>query len=134
AMAEVAQKYRIPQTFSDYREMLERVNPDIVYVIMGPNVVTPIALDCIHAGKHVFIEKPAGANSKEGEQLRDAAVRNGVYCMVGYQRRFADVTQEAMRLVKAHGQPTLAIGEFHKARKGVERNEMWIDVCHVVDL
>jgi len=140
-MREVAEKYSIPRTFhcksdNDYQEMLDAIDLDAVYVIMGPGVMTKPAIDCMKAGKHVFIEKPAGANSDETQQMLDAALENNVYCMVAYQRRYAAVTREAMRLVKERGPVTLAMGEFHKPGDFRQDNmgALWGDVCHVTDL
>jgi virulence factor len=134
-MQTVVEKYNIPRTFSDHRKMLEEVELDVVYVIMGETFVTKPALDCLNAGKHVFIEKPAGANSDETQQLLDAAVANNRFCLVGYQRRYAAVTQEATRLVNERGPATLAMGEFHKLLHDPgATSTLWNDVCHVVDL
>jgi predicted dehydrogenase len=136
-MLSVADEYQIPKTFVDYGKMLDEVELDAVYVVMSDTLVTPIALECMRAGKHVFIEKPPGANTAETQVLLDAAEANNVYCMVGYQRRFAAVTREAMRLVGERGPVTLAIGEFHKNLLGSElppTETLWSDVCHVVDL
>ena len=136
-MGEVVDQYDIPQGFGDYHEMLEAVDPDAVYVIMGEELMASIAIDIMNAGKHVFIEKPAGASPEESQQLLDAAVANGVHCMVGYQRRFSATTTESMRLVAERGDPTLIIGEFHKHMLGVPkppRTTMWNDICHAVDL
>lgn len=121
---------------TDYQKMLESVELDVVYVIMGPGVMTKPAIGCMNAGKHVFIEKPAGANSDETAQLLDSAVANDVYCMVGYQRRYADVTQEAIRLVRERGPATFAMGEFHKPGDFRKDNmsALWSDICHVTDL
>ena len=127
-MAQVAEQYAIPQTFADYRRMLDEVDLDLIYVIMGEELMAPIAIDCMNAGKHVFIEKPAGANPEESRALLAAAQENGVVCAVGYQRRFAAVTVEAMRLVRERGGPTLAVGEFHKnllGRPKPPRTTMW---------
>lgn len=135
-MRAVVEKYHIPRTFKNYHEMLDSVELDAVYVIMGPNVMTRPAVDCMNAGKHVFIEKPAGANSDETQLLLDTALANNVFCMVGFQRRYAAVTREAMRLVRARGPATLAIGEFHKPGDYRKDNmdALWSDICHVVDL
>ncbi len=136
-MGEVVDKYNIPETFGDYHEMVESVDPDIVYVIMGQEYMTQIAIDCMNAGKHIFIEKPAGGNPAESRQLLQAAESNNVICAVGYQRRFAAVTKETMRLLKEKGGPTLVVGEFHKDLLGTPkppRTTMWDDICHVVDL
>ena len=136
-MGEVVDRYGIPQAFGDYREMIDAVAPDIVYVIMGEEFMAPIAIDCMNAGRNVFIEKPAGASPEESHALLEAAEANGVVCAVGFQRRFADVTREAMRLVGDAGGATLAVGEFHKDMLGAPkppRTTIWNDVCHAVDL
>ena len=136
-MGEVVDEYDIPRTFGDYREMIEVVDPDVVYIVMGQEVMTSIAVECMNAGKHVFIEKPAGASAEESNQLLESAKSNDVICAVGYQRRFASVTTEAMKLVKEKGGATLAVGEFHKNLLGTPepiRSTMWDDMCHIVDL
>lgn len=135
-MQTVVEQYNIPRSFKDYREMLESVELDAVYAIMKEQFITPIAIDCMNAGKHIAIEKPAGANSGETQQLLDAAIANNVHCMVTYQRRYTAVTREAMRLVKERGPATLAIGEFHKPGdpNADGMGQMWSDICHVTDL
>lgn len=135
-MQTVVEKYHIPRSFTDYREMLEAADPDVVYCIMHERWVTPIAIDCMNAGKHIVIEKPPGMDSGETQQLLDAAIANDVYCMVGYQRRYAAITREAMRLVGERGPATLAMGEFHKPgdADGDAIVSLWNDVCHVADL
>ena len=57
-MRTVVEEYNIPRSFKDYREMLATVDLDIVYCIMNERFVTPIAIDCMNAGKHIAIEKP----------------------------------------------------------------------------
>ena len=135
-MQAVVEKYSIPRSFKDYREMLETVELDIVYCIMHERWVTPIAIDCMNAGKHIAVEKPPGMNSGETQQMLDAAVANDVYCLVTYQRRYAAITREAMRLVSARGSATLAMGEFHKPGDPDkdDMDSMWNDICHVTDL
>lgn len=62
-----ADKYAVPKErrYTDYRRMLEREPLDAIYVIMPPMGLCPIVLDCLKAGKHVFIEKPPGCNADE---------------------------------------------------------------------
>jgi predicted dehydrogenase len=138
-MATVAEKYRIPRQFTDYRKMLAEVELDALYVIMGPRLVAPIVIDCVNAGKHVFLEKPPGATTAEAEAMAAAAEASGVKTMVGLQRRFAAVTREAMRRVAERGPATLVLGEFHKNLLNARTpaygvSTLWDDVIHVVDL
>ena len=89
---QVVDKYGFQQVYTNHEEMLAEANPDIVYCIMNEQWLLQPALDCLNAGKHIFIEKPPGANPQETQQLLDAAVANNVFAMVGYQRRFTAVT------------------------------------------
>ena len=134
----VQSEYNFPQTFTDHRDMLDAVDPDIVYCIMNQKWLLQPALDCLNAGKHLFIEKPPGASSVETQQMLDAAVANDVYCMVALQRRFAAVTREAVRRVSEKGPVSLATTTFNKQMlggDGMESNTtLWDDVVHVVDL
>jgi len=133
---QVVEKYRFEHVFTDHREMLETMDLDVIYCIMNERWILQPALDCLNAGKHIFIEKPPGADSDQTQQMLDAAVANDVYAMVGFQRRFAAVTREAMRRAAAKGPISLVTTTFNKQRLGVEEftTTLWNDVCHVVDL
>ena len=88
-------------------------------------------------GKHLFIEKPPGANSDETRAILEAAEREGVWVMVGLQRRYTAVTREAMRLVAAKGPVSLATttstNSFRKARTN-SPPPCGNDLVHIVDL
>ncbi len=137
-LKQVAEQYQFPHTFTDHRKMLDTVDLDIVYCVMNEKWVLQPALDCLNAGKHIFIEKPPGANSGETQQMLDAAIANDVYAMVGFQRRYAAITREAMRLVAEKGPVSLVTTTFNKQILGGDGKELtttlWNDVCHVVDL
>ncbi|SVD38872.1 uncharacterized protein METZ01_LOCUS391726, partial [marine metagenome] len=133
-----AAKYSIPSIFTDHGEMLDSVDVDIVYCVMNEKWLLQPALDCLKAGKHLFIEKPPGADSEETRQLLAAAEANDVYVMVGLQRRFAAVTREAVRRVADKGPVSLATTTFNKQQLGGDGKEfsttLWNDVVHIVDL
>ena len=138
---EAVEKYSIPRSFlceneTDFQRMLDSVDLDVVYVVMDEEFMTKPALGCLQAGKHVFIEKPAGANLEESCRLLEAAVANDRYCLVGYQRRYAHVTRRAMQAVASRGASTFAMGEFHKPGDFLddERCQVWRDTAHVIDL
>ena len=74
----------------------------------------------------------------EVQQIHDAAVANDVICAVGFQRRHAAVTREAMRQVAKLGPVSTAVGTFHKRMLGENAFSFtttnWDDLCHAVDL
>lgn len=135
---QVAKKYEFPHVFTNHRKMLDDVDVDVVYCVMNEKWLLQPALDCINAGKHLFIEKPPGANSDETQQLLEAAEANDVYVMVGFQRRHTAITREAMRLVGAKGPVSLITTTFNKQIIGGDGTEftttLWNDVIHIVDL
>ena len=136
-LAQVTERYDIPHVYTDHRAMLAEVELDMVYCVMHEKWLFQPAMDCLRAGKHIFIEKPPGKNSDETRQLLDAAVDRNVYAMVGYQRRYTTVVREAMRRIRARGPVSHAVTTFNK-KMLLERPEytttLWNDVTHVVDL
>jgi UDP-N-acetylglucosamine 3-dehydrogenase len=46
------------------------------------------ALKALRAGKHVLVEKPMAANTRQAEKMLDAAEEQGVHLMVGFLMRF----------------------------------------------
>ena len=135
----VVETYQFAEIYTHHREMLEKADPDIVYCVMNEQWALEPVLDCLNAGKHLFIEKPPGANMQEVTRIRDAAVANDVWCMVGFQRRHAAVVQEALRRVQAQGTAvSMAAGIFHKQLLGEAAGgfttTLWNDICHIVDL
>ena len=54
-------------------------DPDIVYIVMGQEVMTSIAIECMNAGKHVFIEKPITTTINEVNELIELANKNKLF-------------------------------------------------------
>ena len=134
----VVEQYGFPSVYTHHQEMLESANPDVVYCVMNEQWALGPVLDCIRAGKHVFIEKPPGANVDEVRQIRDAAVANNVWVQVGFQRRHAAVVRESMARTQAGGPVSMAVGTFHKQLLGEAAGgfttTLWNDICHIVDM
>ncbi len=136
-LAQVTERYDFPHVYTNHRAMLSEVELDVVYCVMHEKWLLQPALDCLRAGKHIFMEKPPGKNSGETRQLLDTAVEHDVYAMVGYQRRYTTVVREAMRRVHGKGPVSLAVTTFNKKMlfdKPGYSTTLWDDVTHVVDL
>ena len=134
----VVDQYGFPSVYTHHQEMLESANPDVVYCVMNEQWALGPVLDCIRAGKHVFIEKPPGANVDEVRQIRDAAVAHNVWVQVGFQRRHSAVVRESMARTQAGGPVSMAVGTFHKQLLGEAAGgfttTLWNDICHIVDM
>tara|TARA_B100000029_G_scaffold516824_1_gene635351 strand:- start:69218 stop:70171 length:954 start_codon:yes stop_codon:yes gene_type:complete len=134
---QVTNRYNFLHVYRDHQAMLAEVDLDVVYCIMHEKWLLQPALDCLRAGKHIFIEKPPGANSKQTHELLEAAIENQVYAMVGYQRRYTDVVREAMNRVHSRGPVSHAVATFNKKMlldSPEYTTTLWNDVTHMVDL
>lgn len=72
--------------FSDYRELLDRV--DLVSVVVPTCLHFEVARDFLLAGCHVLVEKPITETVAEAGELIAIARRNGVLLQVGHLERF----------------------------------------------
>ncbi len=76
-----------PQTFGDYREMIEKIKPEIV-IVGTPDHWHPLnTIEALNAGAHVYVEKPVGHTIKEGRAMVNAARANDRVVQVGTHRR-----------------------------------------------
>ena len=124
--------------FDALDRMLDEARPELVYAVMWPNYIRPVAERCFAAGAHVFLEKPPGCTLEDVEALIAASRAAGKQGFVGFQRRFAHVTVEALRRIRERGPLTLCVAEFHKdlvqtgpPPYGV--TTLWDDAVHAVD-
>ena len=90
--AAVGERHGIP-AYADYREMLEKEQPDAVTVAVPTALHEAVATDAMEAGADVLIEKPIAATTEEGERLVARAERLGRRLMVGHIVRFNPATQ-----------------------------------------
>ncbi|HEY3397818.1 MAG TPA: Gfo/Idh/MocA family oxidoreductase [Armatimonadota bacterium] len=110
-----ADKFAIEKRYSDYRLMLEETQPEAVYILMPPNQLYDIAVDCLEAGLHLFLEKPPGITTHQIIWLAKWAEKNGVQGMVGFNRRYIPLMRHCRDLVVAHGGPIhQAVATFYK--------------------
>lgn len=101
------------RAYADYREMLEKEDLEAVFVVVGyPKrpLYPAIALDCLKAGVHVWIEKPPASSCVEIEELQAASAQSGKIVGVGLKKMFFPANQKAMELMKSEdfGRPSLA--------------------------
>jgi predicted dehydrogenase len=62
-----------PETYEDYRKMLERKDLDAIFIATPLNLHAQMVIDALNAGKHVFVEKSMFFKEEESEQIRKAA-------------------------------------------------------------
>ncbi len=84
---------------SDWTEVLDRDDVDVVSVC-GPNFVhREIGAAVAESGRHLWIEKPAGRGAADTAAIAAAVHRSGVMSSVGFNYRHAPAVQVARELV-----------------------------------
>ncbi|MEX0776710.1 MAG: Gfo/Idh/MocA family oxidoreductase [Phycisphaeraceae bacterium] len=149
-----ARKFGAENACTDYRRMLEQDKLDAVFVVTGyengHSTHSRIAMDCLAAGCHVWMEKPAPESSQEMRQLADAAAKAGKHVVCGFKKMFSPANEKAKELIQTDGfgKPSLvtlqypqgipSLEEFQQylhQRQNVESVKGFIDhICHPLSI
>ncbi|MCA9085637.1 MAG: Gfo/Idh/MocA family oxidoreductase [Planctomycetaceae bacterium] len=79
--------HRVPQTFGDYRQMLNEQEFDIVLVDTPDHWHALPAIAAMEKGADVWVQKPISVDIAEGQAMLAAARKHGRVVQVGTQRR-----------------------------------------------
>lgn len=83
-----ADRYRVPDVYADYRDVLKDPSIDAVIVCLPNYLHAPVAVAALEAGKHVLVEKPLATSAAEAAQVVAAQQATGRTLMVGLNNRF----------------------------------------------
>lgn len=84
----LAERYRAPNTSSDYRGILDDPHVHAVLICSATHTHAQIIEAAAQAGKHVFCEKPIALNLPDVDRALQAVERAGVKLQIGFNRRF----------------------------------------------
>lgn len=98
----------VNHTTKDYKEILADPEIDAVLICSSTNTHSPISVEAIKAGKHVFCEKPIDHDVDKIKDVIEALKDSKVKYQVGFNRRF-DHNFEAVKNAVVAGK----IGEPH---------------------
>ena len=76
------------QVTKDYKEVLADPEIDAVLICSSTDTHSPISVEAIKAGKHVFCEKPIDHDIDKIQEVIDALKDSKVKYQVGFNRRF----------------------------------------------
>tara|TARA_B100001750_G_C15410535_1_gene547521 strand:+ start:114 stop:1091 length:978 start_codon:yes stop_codon:yes gene_type:complete len=137
-----AQMHKPDVSFSDYQDMLQKIDLDIVYVETMPGHLLPIVTACLEEGINTSVEKPPGMNSKETQILADTAKKGKAKTIVSFNRRYFPevlaVRQEiqksggAVHVGATYNKPISTL--VHPSLKNMVPDPVICDAIHHVDL
>ena len=107
---EAAETFGFEQATTDWRAVVGRHDVEAVSISAPNHLHRDVAIAAAEAGKHVWIEKPAGRGHRETEAIAAAIEGAGVRSVVGFNYRQAPAVRHARDLV--HSDVLGAIDHF----------------------
>ncbi len=86
--AATAKEFGIAHFTADWREAIARKDVDLVCITTPPNLHREMALFAIENGKHVLCEKPMAMNTREAEEMLEAARGCEKLALIDHELRF----------------------------------------------
>ena len=87
-LEQIAKEYNIPNTYTDYNELLKNKDIDAVSIVTHAQDHLEPTIAALNSGKHVFLEKPMALAVSECDKIISCAKETGQLLMVGHICRF----------------------------------------------
>ena len=139
----LAKKYGITNSATDYHEMLQDSQVGLVLVMTRHNLHSKMVVECLQAGKDVFVEKPLALTVAELESIRQAYDKSNNSLTVGFNRRFSPHIQAIKKALGDQPHPINLVGTMNAGAipPGIWVHDMQIgggriigEACHYLDL
>jgi predicted dehydrogenase len=134
--AAAAKRLKVDQAFADYREMLDKVKPDIAAICpRWLDQHRDMVVAAAQRGIHIYMEKPMCRTLAEADQMVSACERNKVKLAIAHQTRYSPKIQAVRDLIDA-GKLGRVL-EFRGRGKEDPRGggeDLWVLGSHVMDL
>ena len=90
-----------PNTFKDYRELLETPGLQAVFIATPPQWHALPFLAALDKGLDIYCEKPLAYDIREGQMMVQAAQNSDRIVQIGFQRRSSQAIREARDFIQA---------------------------------
>ncbi|PID69822.1 MAG: dehydrogenase [Flavobacteriales bacterium] len=139
----MAKRHDIANATTDYKEILSDSEIDLVMITTKHNAHAKMVLECLQAGKGVFVEKPLALNKEELSSIIAEYNKQNVVLSVGFNRRFAPLALKMKELLGSDDTPkniiTTMNAGFIPANSWVQDMEVGGgriigEACHYIDL
>lgn len=101
------------QRYTDYKEMIEKVQPELIAIATESESHAEIALYCIDHGIHLIIEKPIAMSIQDADEIIRRAEEKGIKVSACLQNRFNVAVQEMRKALEEGRFGKLSHGSVH---------------------
>ncbi|HZJ46309.1 MAG TPA: Gfo/Idh/MocA family oxidoreductase [Pyrinomonadaceae bacterium] len=97
----VAREFDIPNVASNWRELVDRDDVDLVSVVTPPATHKEIVLAALANRKAVLCEKPMAMNAQESQAMVQKASEAGVLALIDHELRFLNSRQTMRNMLRS---------------------------------
>ena len=119
----MAKKHHISNSTTNYKEILNDDEVDLVFVTTQHNMHAKMVLEAIKSSKNVFVEKPLAINNYELNKIIENYNSNNTNISVGFNRRFAPLAKKMKSLL---GATTTPINIIANMNAGFISKDVWV--------
>lgn len=117
-MEELLAKYGLEKDesikrYTDYKKMVEELQPEIASIATESGLHAEIALYCIEKGVNLIIEKPMAMSIEDANKIIDLAEKKNVKVSACHQNRFNVAIQKLRKAVESGRFGKLSHGSIH---------------------
>jgi len=140
---DVGKRFGFAEAVSSAEEVLDDKDVNLVVVGTRHDLHAELARKALERNKNVFVEKPLALNDDQLDAVLEAAEKSSGRLMVGFNRRFSPLVQEAKKVFANRDMP---LSILYRVNAGHIPKEHWLqdpiegggriigEVCHFVDL
>jgi predicted dehydrogenase len=96
----VARRWQIANAHGSVEELLSASRPDVVHILLPPELHAGAAVACLTAGSHVLLEKPMALSSAECTQIEAAASATGTVAGVNHNQQWHPAFLKAVEQIR----------------------------------
>ena len=111
--------------YMDYRKMLDEVDVDAVMIVTPLYTHYQIAMDCLDAGNHIFLQKTMCFDIEQCRSLVKKVHDSGKICQIGHQRRYNPEYNKALWLARGSAEHNSSLGRINHINAWWHRNDDW---------
>ncbi len=131
-------EYGAEKAFTDYREMIDKCDLDVAYVVTQPEPTADISVYCLEKGLHTSVEKPPGLSSADTHRILEAEKKSDGIAIVSLNRRYIPEVLAVRKMVLERGGPVHCAATYNKPitvmRDDWGKSLLICDAIHHVDL
>ena len=90
------------KAFTDWREMYDEIQPDMVFICIPPYAHGEIEFETIRRGIPMFVEKPVALDLELARKIRDEVEKAGLITAVGFQCRYSNIVKDTQEFCRRH--------------------------------